>query len=140
MTLILSDEDRKKRRLKMELANNKRHRENHPGIAAEYAKRYRTKCRYKAIYYYSQGTMKCACCGESHYEFLSIDHINGNGRRERKLLGHGNIAQTLVARGFPLGYRVLCLNCNMSIGYYGYCPHQKKEPTPYGETLPSGRK
>ena len=29
----------------------------------------------------------------------------------------------LRARGFPLGYRVLCHNCNLARGFYGYCPH-----------------
>ena len=29
----------------------------------------------------------CACCGESTYEFLCIDHINGGGNRQREQLG-----------------------------------------------------
>src|SRR5205807_5288509 len=30
----------------------------------------------------------CACCGESTYEFLCIDHINGGGNRQRKQYVH----------------------------------------------------
>ena len=27
---------------------------------------------------------ECKCCGESTYEFLAIDHVNGKGNKERK--------------------------------------------------------
>ena len=30
--------------------------------------------------------------------------------------------------GFPKDkYRLLCHNCNQSMGWYGYCPHQKEK-------------
>ena len=31
----------------------------------------------------------------------------------------------LVKYNFPPGLRVLCYNCNLSLGFFGYCPHQK---------------
>lgn len=77
----------------------------------------------------------CACCGESRYEFLAIDHINGGGNKHRMELGMmvkngigtggGGIHFTrwLIKNDFPDGYRVLCHNCNSSLGHYGYCPH-----------------
>ncbi len=106
--------------------SDKAYRERHPGRAAEQVRRYRAKCRFEVIKHYSNGEMRCACCGESHYEFLGVDHINGGGSAMRKALGHGNITRWLYARGFPEGYRILCHNCNMSIGFYGYCPHEKE--------------
>jgi len=66
----------------------------------------------------------CACCGESLIEFLTIDHIDGGGHQHRKHLKKVNIYHWLKARGFPSGYRVLCMNCNHSLGVRGYCPHQ----------------
>ena len=39
--------------------------------------------RAKVIAYYGG---KCACCGESAFEFLTIDHINNNGSMHRKEL------------------------------------------------------
>src|SRR5262245_47553294 len=30
---------------------------------------------------------ECACCGETHIEFLGIDHINGGGHKHRKEIG-----------------------------------------------------
>jgi hypothetical protein len=80
------------------------------------------------VKYYSNGTNRCACCGESHIEFLTIDHINGNGnkhRKELKLYG-GKFYSWIIRNHFPMGYRVLCHNCNMALGLLGYCPHQRK--------------
>lgn len=65
----------------------------------------------------------CDCCGERDFKVLSIDHI-GNGRPEGRKR-HGNNLYVILRRSnFPKGYRVLCLNCNMALGFYGYCPHK----------------
>lgn len=70
---------------------------------------------------------KCVCCGESNREFLTIDHINGNGHTHRKELG-GSVYfyKWLIDNNFPKdNFRLLCMNCNFSVGKYGYCPHKK---------------
>lgn len=87
------------------------------------------KIRLEVIAYYSNNENKCSCCGESHIEFLAIDHIHGNGNKERKekIIGSGSpFFRYLKKLGYPAGYRVLCHNCNMSHGCYGYCPHEEK--------------
>jgi len=67
---------------------------------------------------------KCACCGESRIEFLAIDHIDGGGTEHRERVGKGwKFYQWLRREGYPKGFRVLCHNCNLAIGFYGYCPH-----------------
>ena len=69
----------------------------------------------------------CICCGETILEFLSIDHINGNGGQERKsgyAAGGAGFYRRLKRDGYPPGYQVLCHNCNMAKGFYGVCPHQ----------------
>lgn len=77
--------------------------------------------------HYSNGTMKCACCGESITEFLAIDHIEGGGNKERKRVGSGQpFFRWLEQNGYPLGYQVLCHNCNMARAFYGACPHTKQ--------------
>jgi len=73
--------------------------------------------------YYSNGTMRCACCGESHIEFLTVDHINNDGASHRKQIKGDNINTWLVLNNLPNGYRILCMNCNFSHGIHGYCPH-----------------
>lgn len=85
-------------------------------------------CRRKIIYHYSAGRMNCHCCGEDNYEFLSIDHINGGGSKHRTKVGlkTGDFYRWLIKNNYPTGYRVLCYNCNCSLGFYGYCPHQRR--------------
>lgn len=67
--------------------------------------------------------------GEKHVEFLTIDHIDETGSEHRKEVGGGHsMYMWLRKNGYPKdNYRLLCLNCNCSLGFYGYCPHQKKE-------------
>lgn len=73
----------------------------------------------------------CACCGEDRREFMSVDHIKGNGgyhRSKEGWKGGGKaILQALRKAGWPeeakQEYRLLCFNCNFAIGHHGYCPH-----------------
>lgn len=71
----------------------------------------------------------CACCGISTYEFLAIDHINGGGTKERKAKwpNSQSFYRWLKDHYAPETYRILCHNCNSAMGYYGYCPHQRKQ-------------
>lgn len=70
----------------------------------------------------------CACCGEAHIEFLSIDHINDDGAAHRKTF-KGSLHRWLAKHNFPPGYRVLCMNCNWVRGRFGYCPHEWERHT-----------
>jgi len=78
----------------------------------------------EALFYYSDGHMKCACCGESMIEFLSIDHVFGGGHRHLKETKAGSIYQWLRRADYPSGFQVLCYNCNCSKGFFGECPHE----------------
>ena len=70
---------------------------------------------------------KCTCCGEERTEFLSIDHVNGDGAAHRKKLSGKLIYLWLIRNGFPKdGFRILCHNCNCARGFYGYCPHERE--------------
>lgn len=69
---------------------------------------------------------KCACCGESHFEFLTMDHVNNDGAKQRKEIGNASaIYKWIIANNFPEGFQVLCFNCNFSKSVYGYCPHRR---------------
>lgn len=67
----------------------------------------------------------CACCGETRYEFLALDHINGGGNKHRKEIGC-TLSRWLIRNDLPEGFRVLCHNCNSAYGHYGFCPHEKE--------------
>ena len=44
--------------------------------------------------------LECACCGESTYEFLEIDHINGDGASHRRAIGVSVIYRWLIRHEF----------------------------------------
>ena len=95
-------------------------------------KKHRLKIKMIVISYYSNGTMECAL----HHKYfpeenpkvdvrcLSIDHVDGGGARlrrrsERNKNGEwqkhsGNhLYAMLIKNNFPLGYQVLCMNCQI---------------------------
>lgn len=70
---------------------------------------------------------RCACvnCPETNSEFLTLDHINGDGRVHRMKLGSHTYAD-LRRRGWPKeGYRLLCWNCNAMTRGGRTCPHEE---------------
>ncbi len=75
----------------------------------------------------------CQCCGECRVEFLCLDHVLGGGNKHRRAMnkdgkwGGHTLYKWLKDRGFPNDppLQVLCHNCNMALGFYGYCPHKK---------------
>ncbi len=71
---------------------------------------------------------KCICCGETVAAFLTLDHEGGNGNDHRKSLFKHNVGglhmyRWLKKNNYPLGYRILCMNCNWATRYGGNCPH-----------------
>ena len=101
---------------------------SHKEYLKENSKKRREGKRLAVLKFYGGDPPKCSCCGETNLEFLAIDHINGNGSKHRRSINRvgGAFYQFLIIEGFPEGYRVLCHNCNMSLGFYGYCPHNKE--------------
>ncbi len=90
----------------------------------------RRETKLKVIDHYSQGKKWCGCCGENHIEFLTIDHIFGGGGKHRKEIAPQaglSFYRWLIKNKYPDGFRVLCMNCNFSLGKYRYCPHQKSK-------------
>lgn len=85
--------------------------------------------RLKVITHYGG---KCACCGETQFGFLTIDHINGEASVQRAKTGNEpsgcRLYLYLKRKGFPEGYRVLCSNCNMAMSIHGQCPHGTLPP------------
>ena len=74
---------------------------------------------------------ECVCCGESTFEFLSIDHVRGGGDAHRREIvanrGYVDIYRWLKEHKCPQDgrFQLLCFNCNMAKGFYGYCPHRR---------------
>ncbi len=79
---------------------------------AKYQKKFRDKLKADLLAAYGG---KCACCGESNPGFLTIDHINRDGRDHRARVGGSAQAMycDIRRRNYPADYRLLCFNCNM---------------------------
>jgi hypothetical protein len=86
----------------------------------------RQRLRILCVIHYGGDPPKCACCGESHLEFLTIDH-HGTAP-DKKWRSGDRLYRMLIKKNFPEGFRVLCMNCNHYIGHYGWCPHEWKRP------------
>lgn len=78
------------------------------------------------------GGRECVCCGETIVEFLTIDHINGDGGKHRKEV-NGSMYIWLRKNNYPEGFQVLCMNCNFGKRLSGICPHKydKNNPPEY---------
>ena len=86
----------------------------------QYHRERKRKIRKEVILRYGD---KCVCCGENKYEFLTIDHVNGGGRQHRKRIKEIALAEWIKRNNYPMGFQVLCYNCNNAKGVYGFCPH-----------------
>src|SRR6266851_4072167 len=60
---------------------------------------------------------RCLCCGETRHEFLTFDHVHGDGAAERKRGIGGSTFYLLLLKTDAIDrYRVLCWNCNCARG------------------------
>lgn len=66
----------------------------------------------------------CFCCGENEIDFLTLEHLKGDGNVHRASGKH--IYLDVIKEGFPKDrYGVLCMNCNFARRFGKKCPHQK---------------
>ena len=88
----------------------------------------RLRERRTVLEYYGGNPPNCACCGERREAFLVIDHTNNDGAEHRRQLGgyRTKIYKWLIKEDFPDGFRVLCANCNTTLGLRGFCPHDEE--------------
>lgn len=100
-----------------------------PTYKTEESIRYRQKLKQTTFEAYGNA---CACCGDTTYEFLEIDHVGGWGKDHRNKDGHRICGQALYRwlkrHNYPKDtFRLLCGSCHGAISYHGYCPHQKQK-------------
>ncbi len=75
---------------------------------------------------------RCNCCGETEVHFLSIDHINNDGYKQRAYRngkrGYWSsyrVYEYIIKNNFPTDLQLLCMNCNYGKKQNkGVCPHQ----------------
>lgn len=118
-------------------------RENHPEesrrIALDYYYKNRItirvqkrvgarKLKIEILTHYANEDLSCVWCGESRLACLSIDHINGDGYKDRKSANKNGtrLYQWLKAHNYPNGFQTLCMNCQFikreQQGEFRYAP------------------
>lgn len=82
--------------------------------------------RDKVFNYYCRGNIRCNCCGETEVKFLTVDHIEGRKKwnHDHNMTGY-SLWIWLVHHNFPIGFQILCMNCNWAKGKYDICPHKE---------------
>ena len=100
---------------------------NHREEILKHHQKTHDELRMKCLIHYGGDPPKCACCGEDHLLFLTIDHIFGGGNHHKKEIGgSGRLYNWLVQNNFPEGFQVLCYNCNCAKyrghSSNGFCP------------------
>jgi len=95
------------------------------GRASRRLSHQRAKNRLKEQIYAHYGK-RCVCCDETMLEFLTIDHVNGDGNIDRRNNLRGNsLYKKIINEGFSEDYQILCMNCNFGKKMTGtICPHQ----------------
>lgn len=111
-----------------------------PQVAARERRRSRDKQRQLRLDAIEAYGGACKCCGETIYEFLSVDHEDGRGSEHRRSIGRATIYRWLRQNGYPRGFRLLCHNCNASLGHYGVCPHRPEDRLQWDATARAWRK
>ena len=85
------------------------------------------KSRFIVLRKYSNGKgIFCNCCGERNVVFLTLDHVNNDGAKQRKEIGRSSdkLYRWIVKNNFPPIFQTLCWNCNWGKQKMGTCPHQ----------------
>jgi hypothetical protein len=81
---------------------------------------------YKKIVFDHYG-WKCACCAETTPQFLTVDHVQNDGFKDKsgkkRICGYP-MYMKIVNEGFGPRYQILCMNCNHGKNMNnGICPH-----------------
>lgn len=88
---------------------------NHPEQYRKYCRKSRKNLKIKVFQHYCLGDIKCKC-GEKDIDVLTIDHINNNGYKHKKLFnlrGGSDLYRWLKKNNYPNEFQVLCMNCQI---------------------------
>lgn len=76
--------------------------------------------------HYTQNSLRCMCdcqCQEKNITMLTVDHINSDGYLERRKQARADYYSSIIRKGFPPTYQILCWNCNIGRAHNGgICP------------------
>lgn len=69
--------------------------------------------RKKVLSHYGGVPPRCKKCNYDIYQALDLDHVNDDGRKERRIF-RGSLVfyKYIIKNNYPQKYQVLCKNCN----------------------------
>ena len=110
----------------------KRYDSTRPAARKEYNKIYSSKRRQRnnllCLQHYSASLIPfCICCGDTELKFLSIDHTNNDGYKDKKKRG-AKFYEQLIKNNYPNipALQVMCMSCNWGRARnLGICPHKQ---------------
>lgn len=100
-------------------------RENNRAYANKRDRTYIKELRNEVFNHYGGA---CTCCGETCFVFLTLDHVNNDGKEDRQRAGSTNFYRYIRAQGYPTTVQLLCHSCNQAKRILGYCPHHPDHP------------
>lgn len=79
------------------------------------SKQSRQNLKLQILRHYSLGMPVCQRCGITDIDILTVDHINGGGNKHIRALNQQGTSfyQWLKNQAYPVGFQVLCFNCNV---------------------------
>lgn len=101
----------------------------HTMFMRSYHPKYVKQLKTEVLTHYGKGSLACLCCGVNKLQFLTLDHIDGRTKEEKKNIKKRGwqYLQYLKSHGYPQGYQTLCWNCNSGRSLNkGICPHKSK--------------
>jgi predicted nucleic-acid-binding Zn-ribbon protein len=108
---VLKQERKKERKKYMRAYCQKWYAKNKERQLA-YMRGYFHRQKVEVLSHYS-ATVTCQRCGFSDVRALSVDHVNGGGRRHIKEIQRSGSSfyHWLKQHKYPPGFQVLCMNC-----------------------------
>lgn len=91
------------------LLRSAKYRKQHPELTAFWGRNYIYNLRQKVIMALGN---RCIRCGFEDIRALQVDHIDGNGGQERRMVRSGVMYRKIIANPNSGEYQLLCANCN----------------------------
>lgn len=109
---------KEKERLKRSVCERERTRTDKHNIVCRKKRERRIHRKIELFTYYCNGSSppKCIVCEAYNIDFLTIDHINGNGIKHRNGLGITGSSRFYdwLWKNKPEGFQVLCFSCQLA--------------------------
>jgi hypothetical protein len=99
--------------------------EKNPTYNTVHAQRYRQQWREQALTVYGGA---CVCCSETHLPYLEIDHVNGGGNQQRKVIRGTAWYKFLATNPRSDDVQLLCGNCHNVKTRRQSCSHPPLQP------------